>query len=173
MRRFLKWLGGLLMLGAVAAAGLYAWFVLWPVHSIPALHVDEYVWAEQGWGKGNTTLREYYYYTAQGTSMPQGASWVQCATAGSSISRSRCRTNASPIRITCAAGASSWTRRPPRPILTSFPSASRAISIRASARTCSTSPARPATRARSTTPNLARRAPSASTAARPCTPSPT
>ena len=76
MRRFLKWLGGLLALGAVAGAALYAWFVLWPVHSIPALeHVDEYVWLDQGWGAGqNTPLREHYYYTAQGTSMPQGAS---------------------------------------------------------------------------------------------------
>ena len=61
---------------AVAAAALYGWFVLWPVHNIPALEtVDEYVWLEQGWGKGqNTPLRETYYYTAQGTSMPQGAS---------------------------------------------------------------------------------------------------
>ena len=76
MRRFLKWLGGLLALGAVAGAGLYAWFVLWPVNSIPALErVDEYVWLDQGWGQGqNTPMREHYYYTAQGTSMPQGAS---------------------------------------------------------------------------------------------------
>ena len=60
----------------MAASGLYAWFVLWPVHSIPALEpVDEYVWLDQGWGHGqNTPLREHYYYTAQGTSMPQGAS---------------------------------------------------------------------------------------------------
>jgi len=76
MRRFLKWLGGLAAFVAVAGAGLYAWFVLWPVNSIPALErVDEYVWLDQGWGLGqNTPLREHYYYTAQGTSMPQGAS---------------------------------------------------------------------------------------------------
>jgi cytochrome c5 len=76
MRRFVKWLGGLLGLAAVVGMGLYAWFVLWPVHSIPALEqVDEYVWLDQGWGAGqNTPLREHYYYTAQGTSMPQGAS---------------------------------------------------------------------------------------------------
>ena len=76
MRRFLKWLGGLLALGAVAGAALYGWFVLWPVHSIPALEqVDEYVWLDQGWGAGQKTpQREHYYYTAQGTSMPQGAS---------------------------------------------------------------------------------------------------
>ncbi len=43
-----------------------------------------------------------------------------------------------------------------QPIPTSCPSASRAISIRASARTCSTSPARPATRARFTSPGTAR-----------------
>src|SRR5688572_11179201 len=76
MRRFLKWLGGLFGLAAVVGTGLYAWFVLWPVHSVPALEkVDEYVWLDQGWGTGqNTPLREHYYYTAQGTSMPQGAS---------------------------------------------------------------------------------------------------
>ena len=50
------------------------------------------------------------------------------------------------------ATASSSTRNRAEPIPTSFPSASRAISIRASARTCSTSPARPATRARSISP---------------------
>jgi mono/diheme cytochrome c family protein len=76
MRRFLKWLGGLLGLGVAVGAALYAWFVLWPVHSVPALeHVDEYVWLDQGWGQAqNTPLREHYYYTAQGTSVPQGAS---------------------------------------------------------------------------------------------------
>jgi mono/diheme cytochrome c family protein len=76
MRRFLKWLVRLLGLVVVAGAALYGWFVLWPVHSIPALeHVDEYVWLDQGWGTAqNAPLRESYYYTAQGTSMPQGAS---------------------------------------------------------------------------------------------------
>jgi mono/diheme cytochrome c family protein len=76
MRRFLKWLVRLLVLGVVAVAALFAWFVLWPVHSIPALEpVDDYVWLDQGWGKGqDAALRQLYYYTPQGTSMPQGAS---------------------------------------------------------------------------------------------------
>jgi len=76
MRRFLKWLVRLLVVGVAAGAALYAWFVLWPVHNIPALEpVDEYVWLDQGWGlEQNSALREQYYYTAQGTSMPQGAS---------------------------------------------------------------------------------------------------
>ncbi len=50
--------------------------MLWPVHTIPALEpVDEYVWLDQSWGDGqNSEQRQTYYYTAQGTSMPQGAS---------------------------------------------------------------------------------------------------
>ncbi len=50
--------------------------MLWPVHTIPALEpVDEYVWLDQNWGEGqNSQQRQTYYYTAQGTSMPQGAS---------------------------------------------------------------------------------------------------
>jgi cytochrome c5 len=76
MRRLAKWIGGLLALAVVTATGFFAWFVLWPVHGIPALEpVDEYVWLDQGWGAGqNTALRQRYYYTAQGTSVPQGAS---------------------------------------------------------------------------------------------------
>jgi mono/diheme cytochrome c family protein len=76
MRRLLKWILGLGALLVVAAAGAYAWFVWWPVRTIPALEpVDEYVWLDQGWGEGqNAALRQRYYYTAQGTSMPQGAS---------------------------------------------------------------------------------------------------
>lgn len=76
MRRFLKWLVRLLVVGVVAVAALFVWFVLMPANSIPALEtVDEYVWLDQGWGPGqNAALRQRYYYTAQGTSMPQGAS---------------------------------------------------------------------------------------------------
>ena len=76
MRRFLKWLVRLAVLGAVLVAGLFAWFVLLPANRIPALEpVDEYVWLDQGWGSGqNAALRQRYYYTAQGTSIPQGAS---------------------------------------------------------------------------------------------------
>ncbi len=76
MRRVLRWIVGAAIVGVLAAFGLYAWFVLWPVHTIPALEkVDEYAWLDQGWGEGqDATLRQRYYYTAQGTSMPQGAS---------------------------------------------------------------------------------------------------
>jgi hypothetical protein len=76
MRRLLKWIVGTFLVVAVAGTALFAWFVLWPVHTIPALEpVDEYVWLDQGWGAGqNTALRQRYYYTAQGTSVPQGAS---------------------------------------------------------------------------------------------------
>ena len=76
MRRLLKWLLGIGALLVAAGAAAYAWFVWWPVHTIPPLeHVDEYVWLDQGWGSGQKApLRDAYYYTAQGTSMPQGAS---------------------------------------------------------------------------------------------------
>jgi cytochrome c5 len=76
MRRLLKWIVGLFLVAVVAGTSLFAWFVLWPVHTIPALEpVDEYVWLDQGWGAGqDSPLRQRYYYTAQGTSVPQGAS---------------------------------------------------------------------------------------------------
>lgn len=76
MRRALRWL---LRLGVVLAVGLvaaFAWFVLWPTRAIPALEpVDGYAWLDQGWGEGqNSDARQRYYYTPQGTSMPQGSS---------------------------------------------------------------------------------------------------
>ena len=76
MRRLLKYAVRLGVFVVVLAGGLFLWFVAWPVHTIPALEpVDEYVWLDQGWGEGqNSALRQRYYYTAQGTSMPQGAS---------------------------------------------------------------------------------------------------
>jgi mono/diheme cytochrome c family protein len=76
MRKWLKWVAGFAAILVLAAVGLFGWFVWWPVHTIPALeHVDEYVWLDQGWGETHDSpLRERYYYTAQGTSMPQGAS---------------------------------------------------------------------------------------------------
>jgi len=51
----------------------YVWL---PTFGRPPLErVDEYVWLDQGWGTGqNAELRQRYYYTAQGTSIPQGAS---------------------------------------------------------------------------------------------------
>lgn len=76
MLRLAKWLLGLVALAALVALGLFVWFVAWAVHTIPPLEpVDEYVWLDQGWGDGqNAELRQRYYYTPQGTSMPQGAS---------------------------------------------------------------------------------------------------
>ena len=76
MRRPVKWIVGAIVALGLAATGLFAWFVYWPVHTIPALEpVDEYVWLDQGWGTGqDSALRQRYYYTAQGTSVPQGAS---------------------------------------------------------------------------------------------------
>ena len=75
-------LGGALRF-AVLAAGLvlvllvlgFAVFVLAPVNSIPALEpVDELVYLEQGWGSAHDSPdRQRYYYTPQGTSLPQGA----------------------------------------------------------------------------------------------------
>ena len=42
--------------------------------TIPAPEVvDQYVYLDQGWGEAAGSLaRETYYYTAQGTSIPQG-----------------------------------------------------------------------------------------------------
>jgi hypothetical protein len=76
MRRLMKWILRLAVLGVVLALAAFTWFVWWPVHSIPPLEpVDQYVWLDQGWGEGqDAALRQRYYYTAQGTSVPQGAS---------------------------------------------------------------------------------------------------
>ena len=76
MRRLMKWILRLAVLGVVLALAAFTWFVWWPVHSIPPLEpVDQYVWLDQGWGEGqDAPLRQRYYYTAQGTSVPQGAS---------------------------------------------------------------------------------------------------
>ncbi|MCW9000736.1 MAG: hypothetical protein OQK04_18640, partial [Kangiellaceae bacterium] len=53
---------------------VFAWFVLWPVSSIPdAEQVDEYIYLDQGWGTNvSSEGRNHYYYTPQGTSMAQG-----------------------------------------------------------------------------------------------------
>src|SRR5690606_25409164 len=51
MNRIAKWLLGLVGLPFVAALAGFAWFVLWPAHTIPPLEkVDRYVWLAQGWG---------------------------------------------------------------------------------------------------------------------------
>ena len=76
MRGLLKAVLRIGLVAVVLVVGLFIWFVAWPVHTVPALErVDEYVWLDQGWGTGqDSALRQRYYYTAQGTSMPQGAS---------------------------------------------------------------------------------------------------
>src|SRR4051794_8215891 len=76
MRLPVKLIVGTIVVLGLAATGLFAWFVYWPVHTIPALEpVNEYVWLDQGWGTGqDAELRQRYYYTPQGTSVPQGAS---------------------------------------------------------------------------------------------------
>ncbi len=76
MRRLLKWTAGAVAVLMLLGLAAFAWFVWWPVHSIPPLErVDQYAWLDQGWGTAqNDVLRQRYYYTPQGTSMPQGAS---------------------------------------------------------------------------------------------------
>ncbi len=68
MRRLMKWILGTVSLLVALAATAYAWFVWWPVHTIPPLEpVNEYVWLDQGWGSGqDAALRQRYYYTAAG-----------------------------------------------------------------------------------------------------------
>ena len=60
---------------ALLAITAFAAFVLWPVSSIPPEEpIDEYVYLDQGWGKGADSVdRQTYYYTPQGTTVPQGA----------------------------------------------------------------------------------------------------
>jgi cytochrome c5 len=73
--RLLKWLLALAAIAAVlAAVGFYV-FVVYPANHIPAMErVDGYVYLDQGWGtRADSPGRQAYYYTAQGTSMPQGA----------------------------------------------------------------------------------------------------
>lgn len=77
MKRIAKWLFGFVLLVFLVAIAGFAWFVLWPTHTVPAAEkVDRYVWLDQGWGEGQASdARERYYYTPQGTSMPQGATF--------------------------------------------------------------------------------------------------
>lgn len=72
--RILKWMAGAgVVLAFVAVIG-FGLFVLYPTHSIPAYEpVDRYVYLNQGWGETRETQgRQTYYYTGQGTSLPQG-----------------------------------------------------------------------------------------------------
>ena len=68
MRRSVKWIAGAWWRSGWRRPDLFAWFVCWPVHTMPALEpVIEYVWLDQGWGTGqNAALRQRYYYTAAG-----------------------------------------------------------------------------------------------------------
>jgi len=73
--QLLKWL---LTIGAIALAlaiVVFVVFVVYPTRTIPSYEkVDEYVYLDQGWGtQANTPERQTYYYSPQGTSMPQGA----------------------------------------------------------------------------------------------------
>ena len=73
--RLLKWLLMLMLLVAMLAGVGFYLFVVYPANHIPALEkVDGYVYLDQGWGEGaDASGRQTYYYTQQGTSMPQGA----------------------------------------------------------------------------------------------------
>ncbi len=71
-----KW--GLIAAFLIAVLGIIGFwlFVAGPSRTVPSYQaVDEYVYLGQGWGEQrNSPLRQAYYYTAQGTSMPQGSS---------------------------------------------------------------------------------------------------
>lgn len=71
----LKWTGILLLIAGLLAAVGFVVFVLYPVRSIPSYEqVDAYAYLDQGWGTtADSADRQTYYYTPQGTSMPQGA----------------------------------------------------------------------------------------------------
>jgi len=73
--RLLKWALILAAIATVVAVIGFVVFVVHPAHSIPNYeHVDDYVYLDQGWGtQADTPDRQTYYYTPQGTSMPQGA----------------------------------------------------------------------------------------------------
>ena len=73
--RLLKWVGIFVIAVAFIAVVGFVVFVLYPTHSIPSYEpVDDYVYLDQGWGAtADTPDRQTYYYTPQGTSMPQGA----------------------------------------------------------------------------------------------------
>lgn len=73
--RVLKWLLALFVLLLMAAIAAFALYVLLPATTIPAHEpIDDYVYGDQGWGPGmEAAQRQLYYYTPQGTSLPQGA----------------------------------------------------------------------------------------------------
>ncbi len=72
--RLLKWIVVLALIGVVLAVIGFALFVYVPAKAIPSLEkIDGYVYLDQGWGTtAESSDRQTYYYTAQGTSLPQG-----------------------------------------------------------------------------------------------------
>ena len=74
--QIIRWLIKLIIVLAILAFIGFAWFVLWPVSGIPELEkVDKYIYLDQGWGNdADSAERNNYYYSPQGTSMPQGTS---------------------------------------------------------------------------------------------------
>lgn len=75
LRRWLKRLIVLAILLSLIALTGFVLFVMVPVNSIPqAEPVDATVFLDQGWGSDAASAeRQLYYYTPQGSSMPQGA----------------------------------------------------------------------------------------------------
>jgi hypothetical protein len=73
--RLLKWAAVLAVIGLVLAVIGFVLFVVYPAQTIPDYEaVDRYAYLDQGWGTtADTPDRQTYYYTPQGTSMPQGA----------------------------------------------------------------------------------------------------
>jgi mono/diheme cytochrome c family protein len=73
--RLLKWAFVLFLLVAVLGGVAFWAFIGKPANDIPADEpVDRIVYLDQGWGTDAASpLRQTYYYTPQGTSLPQGA----------------------------------------------------------------------------------------------------
>jgi mono/diheme cytochrome c family protein len=73
--RLLKWALVLAAIALVLAVIGFILFVVYPAQTIPSYEkVDGYVYLDQGWGTtADSPERQTYYYTPQGTSMPQGA----------------------------------------------------------------------------------------------------
>jgi mono/diheme cytochrome c family protein len=73
--RLLRWLLWVVLVLLILAVGAFTLYVLLPASTIPAYEpIDEYVYADQGWGtQMDAPQRQLWYYTPQGTSLPQGA----------------------------------------------------------------------------------------------------
>lgn len=74
-RRLLLILVAIIFILLIAIWAFFAWYSLAPVSEIPPEQkVDKVVYLNQGWGEeASTQGRDHYYFTPQGTSMPQGA----------------------------------------------------------------------------------------------------